>query len=203
MFSGIVSELGEVVTAVPVQGGRLRIAAPRTAPGLRVGDSVAVSGACLTVVEALAAEFSAQLMPETAHRTTLGGLLRGDTVNLETALGYGAPVGGHLVSGHVDAAAEVLEVRPDHDARVVAISAGGLARYLVDKGCVAIDGISLTVVEAGADRFTVALIPHTIATTTAGRWSPGVRVNLEADLMAKYVQRGLGSREPATPEPAP
>jgi riboflavin synthase len=203
VFTGIVSEMGEVRTGVPPGGGRLRVAAPRTAPGLRVGDSVAVNGACLTVVEAGGGEFSAEVMPETARRTTLGGLHPGDAVNLETALAYGAPVGGHLVSGHVDAAGEVLEVRPDHDALVVAISAAGIARYLVDKGCVAVDGISLTVVEAGAIRFTVALIPHTIATTTAGRWGPGARVNLEADLLAKYVQRGPGSPMVAGAEPAP
>jgi riboflavin synthase len=203
VFTGIVTELGEVLAEVSADGGRLRIAAPRTAPGLRVGESVAVSGACLTVVEALDSEFIADVMPETAHRTTLGTLRRGDAVNLETALTYGEPVSGHLVSGHVDGVGEVLEVSPDHDSRRVAISiCAGLARYIVHKGCIAVDGISLTVVEAGADRFTVALIPHTLSTTTAGRWRPGDRINLEADLMAKYVQRGIGIEGPVPPGPA-
>jgi riboflavin synthase len=202
MFSGIVSELGEVVTEVPTEGGRLRIAAPHISLGLRVGDSVAVCGVCLTAVETGGGGLSADVMPETVHRTTLGSLRRGDSVNLEAALAYGEPVGGHLVSGHVDGVGEVLEVDPERGARRVTISLPTeLARYVVGKGCIAVDGISLTVVEAGSDRFTVALIPHTIAATTARRWRRGARVNLETDLMARYVQRGLAAPQPAMPEP--
>ena len=199
MFSGIVSELGAAVAGADAGGGRLQVAAPGLAADLRVGDSVAVSGACLTVVAAAAGGFTADVMPETARRTTLGELGPGDAVNLEAALAYGDRVGGHLVSGHVDAVGRVLETREDSGAVWATIAMPrDIARYLVEKGCVAVDGISLTVVDALADRFTVSLIPHTLATTTAGRWRSGSRVNLEADLMAKYVQRGLAT---AVPEP--
>ena len=196
MFSGIVSDVGEVVGEAGPQGGRLRIAAGKLPADLRIGDSMAVSGACLTVVDLPAGGFAVDVMPETASRTTLGALRRGDAVNLEAALAYGERVGGHLVSGHVDAVGTVIETHPDGDARWVTIGLPEtLARFVVEKGCIAIDGISLTVVAAAGDRFTLSLIPHTLATTTAKSWRAGSRVNLEADLMAKYVQRGL--------EPAP
>lgn len=193
MFSGIVTELGEVVEEVGPQGGRLRVAARRLPADLRIGESVAVSGTCLTVIEMVDGGFSADVMPETARRTTLGRLRRGDAVNLEPSLAFGERVGGHLVSGHVDAVGTVLETHSEGEARWVTIAlADALARYTVEKGSIAVDGVSLTVVDAGRDRFTVSLIPHTLATTTAGRWEAGTPVNLEADLAAKYVQRGLG-----------
>ena len=203
VFAGIVTELGEVLAAVPPRGGRLRIAAPGLPADLRVGESLAVNGACLTVVERPDGGFSADVMPETARRTTIAELHRGDAVNLEPSLGFGERVGGHLVSGHVDAVAEVLEVRPDQGARQVVISLPPvLTRYVVEKGCIAIDGISLTVVDAFPDCFSVSLIPHTLSTTSARRWRPGSRVNLEADLMAKYVRRALSTATPSAAEAA-
>jgi riboflavin synthase len=198
MFSGIVSEVGEVGGEVGPQGGRLRVAARGLPADLRIGESVAVSGICLTVVEIPGGGFSADVMPETARRTTLGTLRRGDGVNLEPSLAFGERVGGHLVSGHVDAVGTVIETHPEGGARWVTIALPEtLARYVVEKGCIAVDGISLTVVDAARDRFTVSLIPHTLAATTAQHWRAGSGVNLEVDLAAKYVQRGLGW------EPAP
>ncbi len=193
MFSGIVTELGEVLEEVGPQGGRLRVGARGLPADLQIGESVAVSGTCLTVVEREGGGFTADVMPETARRTTLGTLRRGDAVNLEPSLAFGERVGGHLVSGHVDAVGTVIATHPEGEARWVTIALPDtLARYTVEKGSIAVDGISLTVVDAGHDRFTVSLIPHTLATTTAGSWKAGVPVNLEADLAAKYVQRGLG-----------
>jgi riboflavin synthase len=192
VFSGIVSELGEVLVEVGLQGGRLQVAAHGLPADLRIGESVAVSGTCLTVVEMAGGGFSADVMPETARRTTLGSLRSGDPVNLEPSLAFGERVGGHLVSGHVDAVGTVIETHPEGGARWVTIALpGALARYTVEKGSIAVDGISLTVVDAGRDRFTVSLIPHTLASTTAQHWRAGSTVNLEADMAAKYVQRGL------------
>lgn len=202
MFSGIVEELGRVVRNAVDTEGRLEIAAT-TLPGeLGVGDSVSVSGCCLTAVEIGASGFVADVMPETARRTTLGDLAAGDPVNLEAAMAYGDRVGGHIVSGHIDAIGLVTEERDEGNARVVTIAApDAVCRYVVPKGCVAIDGISLTVVDAFPDRFSVSLIPHTVAVTTARCWDVGVRVNLEADLLAKYVERGLAAYA-ALPVPA-
>jgi riboflavin synthase len=198
VFSGIVTELGEVLGEIGPQGGRLRVAAPGLPADLRIGESVAVSGTCLTVVENPGGGFSADVMEETARRTTLGMLRKGDPVNIEPALAFGERVGGHLVSGHVDAVGSVIETHLEGEARWVTVALPEtLARYVVEKGCIAVDGISLTVVGAGRDRFTVSLIPHTLANTTAQRWRAGSPVNLEADLAAKYLQRGPGW------EPAP
>jgi riboflavin synthase len=201
VFSGIVAGRGEVLTAVAAEGGRLALATTGLPSELGVGESVAVNGACLTIVERTEAGLAADVTPETVRRTNLAGLRAGDPVNLEPSLAYGERVGGHLVSGHVDAVGEVLEVRPDGGARWLVIALPvEIACYVVDKGCVAVDGISLTVAHAGADRFSVTLIPHTLAATTAAGWRRGSRVNLEADLLAKYVQRGLDVLAPA---PAP
>lgn len=193
MFSGIVEELGSVASNAIVAEGRLHIAAHSAVEGVRVGDSIAVNGCCLTVSELPAGGgFAADVMPETASRTNLGELRPGDAVNLEAAMRYGARVGGHMLTGHVDAVGEVLSLRREGNAVWVEIGAPpSVARYLVEKGCVAVDGISLTVVGALPDRFTVSLIPLTLSATTAGRWSAGSPVNLEADLLAKYVSRGL------------
>jgi riboflavin synthase len=203
VFSGIVTELGEVLAPVTPLGGRLRIAAPGLPADLQAGESVAVNGICLTVIERQGSEFSVDVMPETARRTTIAELRPGDAVNLEPALVFGKRVGGHLLSGHVDAVTEVLAVRPDQDARrVVMALPAQLARYVVEKGCIAVDGISLTVVDASPERFSVSLIPHTLSATSAGRWRPGSRVNLEADLIAKYVQGGVSSAAPLAGEEA-
>ena len=201
MFSGIVEELGTVVDNAIAAAGRLTIAAGAVLVGASAGDSVAVNGCCLTVVDRGPAGFTADVMPETARRTNLGALRAGDPVNLEASLRYGERVGGHLVTGHVDATGEVAGVRPEGNAVWVTVSAPpAVTSLLVEKGCVAVDGISLTIVDALDGRFTVSLVPHTLERTTARAWRPGSTVNLEADIVAKYVARAVdASRVPAHP----
>ncbi|GAC1342552.1 MAG: riboflavin synthase [Candidatus Dormibacteria bacterium] len=192
MFSGIVAELGQVAANRIGEQGRLEITAGQVLDGVRVGDSIAVNGCCLTVVESDRAGFVADVMPETARRTTLGSLSAGDPVNLEAAMALGDRVGGHLVSGHVDATGRVRSVRDEGNARWVRISPpSALLPYLVEKGSVAVDGISLTVVEVDTGAFSVSLIPHTLAVTVAGSWEVGSLVNLEVDVVARYVVRNL------------
>ena len=189
MFSGIVEELGQVSA---IGDGHITITAGAVIGGARAGDSIAVSGCCLTITDLNAPSFTADVMPETLRRTTLGGLHPGDPVNLEAAMRHDARVGGHLVTGHVDGVGAVDSVREDGNALVVAITApSDLLPLLVEKGSVAVDGISLTVIEVSATGFTVGLIPHTRAATTAGAWVAGTRVNLEGDLVAKHVQRAV------------
>jgi len=201
VFSGIVEELGSVVRNAIAAEGRLEVGATQVVRDVHVGDSIAVNGCCLTVVDATVSGFVADVMPETAHRTNLGALRTGDVVNLEAAMRYGERVGGHMVTGHVDAVGSVLSVRRDGNALWVAVGAPeSVTRFVVGKGCVAVDGISLTVVDALADRFTVSLIPHTVSITTARDWAEGSRVNLEADLVAKYVERGVAAWR--SPQPA-
>jgi riboflavin synthase len=192
MFSGIVEELGVVARNAVDTEGRLQLAAREVLRDVAVGDSIAVNGCCLTVASADEGGFVADVMPETARRTNLGALRQGDPVNLEAALRLGDRIGGHMISGHVDAVGRVAGLSPEANAVVVRIEAPpGVLRYVVEKGCIAIDGISLTVVDVLAGAFTVSLIPHTMAVTRAGRWQPGTVVNLEADLVAKYVEKGL------------
>ena len=189
MFSGIVVASGEVVTT---GGGRLVVSAAGLAPMLKVGDSVAVDGACLTVAALSDGGFSSDVMPESLHRTTLRRLRPGDRVNLEPAMALGDSIGGHLVTGHVDAVGMITALREDGNARWATIDLGPeLLPLIAEKGCVAVDGISLTVVDVFDSAFTVSLIPHTLLTTTAGRWTAGSRVNVEADLIARYVHRAL------------
>jgi riboflavin synthase len=164
---------------------------------LSVGASLAVSGVCLTVLaEERTARLSAvELSPETLARTTLGGLRGGDPVNLEPSLRAGDPLGGHWVQGHVDTTVEVLERRQRGDHRELAFAMPGeLAAYLVEKGSVALDGVSLTISALAGDRFEVALIPHTLEVTTLSRLAVGHRVNLEVDILAKYIARALEAR---------
>lgn len=195
MFSGIVEELGAVAENAIEARGRLRVAAREVVRDVAVGDSIAVNGCCLTVVAADAQGFTADVMPETARRTNLGILEPGDPVNLEASLAYGDRVGGHMVTGHVDAVGTVAESRDEANARWITIAAPPLViRRLVDRGCVAVDGVSLTVVDVLADRFTVSLIPHTVAVTTARRWQVDRLVNLEVDLIARYVERSLAAQ---------
>jgi len=192
MFSGIVEELGTVAENAIAARGRLRVGASAVVRDVAVGDSIAVNGCCLTVVEASSDGFIADVMPETARRTNLGALGAGSPVNLEAALSYGERVGGHMVSGHVDAIGTVTDTRAEDNAVWITISAPDeVLRHVVPRGCVAVDGISLTVVDVHADAFTVSLIPHTVRSTTARSWAPGTQVNLEADLVARYVERGL------------
>jgi riboflavin synthase len=191
MFSGIVEELGRF-NSVDTAGGRWRVDCGEVLRGARRGDSIAVSGCCLTLTDFISGGFVADVMPETLRRTTLGTLRVGDPVNLEAAMRHDGRVGGHLVTGHVDGVGTVTGTRADGNAIWVTVAPPAqLMTLLVEKGCVAIDGISLTVVDIGDADFTVSLIPFTRERTTAGAWAVGTAVNLEADLVAKYVQRGI------------
>jgi len=194
MFTGIVQAVGRIAAAEK-RGDGLRIALDigvRDVADVAVGDSIAVNGCCLTVVAESGAGFVADVMPETARRTNLGALQAGDAVNLEAALRMGDRIGGHMVTGHIDAVGLVAACAREANAVLVRVEAPvEVLRYVVEKGCVAVDGISLTVVSVDAASFTVSLIPHTMAVTVAGRWAPGSTVNLEADMVAKYVERGL------------
>ena len=201
MFSGIVEEMGSVAGNDIDRAGRLRVAARTVVADVAIGDSIAVNGCCLTVIDADAGGFTADVVPESARRTNLGELQPGDPVNLEAALRAGERIGGHMMSGHVDAVGIVASLTPEGNMVVVRVDAPPeVLRYVVEKGCIAVDGISLTVVGVDAAGFTVALIPHTLAVTRAGRWRPGSRVNLEADLVAKYVEKGLAAYAAGTPE---
>ncbi len=193
MFTGLVEEMGRVERIEERPGGRrLWIAAGRAREGTRAGDSLAVSGVCLTVVALEPGRFGVEAVPETLSRTTLGGLRPGDPVNLERALTLEQRLGGHLVQGHVDGVGEVLAVVPEGDGTRVTIAVPApLRRYVAEKGSLAVDGVSLTVARVAAERCEVALIPHTLEVTTSGAYRPGARVNLEVDLLARYLARLL------------
>ncbi|MEU9607875.1 riboflavin synthase [Streptomyces sp. NPDC048057] len=196
MFTGIVEELGEV-TAVEDLGdaSRFRLRGPLVTEGARHGDSIAVNGVCLTVVETADGEFTADVMAETLKRSSLGALDVGARVNLERPTAVGGRLGGHIVQGHVDGVGTITARTPSEHWEVVEIALPApLARYVVEKGSITVDGVSLTVVDAGDDRFTVSLIPTTLALTTLGVKQPGDPVNLEVDVIAKYVERLLGAR---------
>jgi riboflavin synthase len=194
MFTGIVEELGTVRATERVgEVLRLEIATRVAREGSEVGASVAVNGVCLTVVAAKPETLAFEVGPETLARTTLGRLARGDVVNLERPLRFGAAVGGHLVLGHVDGIGTVEEVtRVESTARVrIALPGPALAPLLVPQGSVAVDGVSLTIAALQARAFEVMVIPHTLAVTTFGRLAPGQTVNLETDVIGKYLQRSL------------
>ena len=190
MFTGLVQELGTVadVERTP-DGARLTIAGALAAE-LEEGDSVAVNGVCLPATAVDGGRFRADVMEETLRRSSLAGAREGTPVNLELPLRASDRLGGHVVQGHVDGTGTVEEVRDDGFARLVRISADpALLRYVVDKGAIAVDGISLTVAEAGDRAFTVSLVPETLRRTNLGAAAPGDRVNLEVDVLAKYVER--------------
>jgi riboflavin synthase len=192
MFTGIIQSIGSISAAVPRAGDlRLTVDAPGVDPGrMQLGDSVAVAGCCLTVAERTPRGFIADVSGATLAVTTLGELRAGAPVNLEAALRAGDALGGHLVSGHVDGRAEVLELSPAGGSQRLRCRAPpGLERYLARKGSVALDGVSLTVNEVEGRDFTVNLIPHTLAVTTLGGLARGAGVNLEIDIMARYVER--------------
>jgi riboflavin synthase len=193
MFTGIVEELGTVRATERVgEVLRLEIATRVAREGSEVGASVAVNGVCLTVVAAKPETLAFEVGPETLARTTLGRLASGDAVNLERPLRFGAAVGGHLVLGHVDGIGTVEEVtRVESTARVRITIPGPLAPLLVPQGSVAVDGVSLTIAALQARAFEVMVIPHTLAVTTFGRLAPGQTVNLETDVIGKYLQRSL------------
>ena len=193
MFTGIVEELG-TVERVEDQGDavRLTIRAETVLDDVRLGDSIAVNGCCLTVADRNDHLWTADVMQQTLDQTSLRGAKPGDRVNLERAVTPTTRLGGHIVQGHVDAVGEVLSRTPSEHWEVVAIAMPPeLARYVVDKGSITVDGVSLTVVEAGEDRFTVSLIPETLARTTLGHRQPGDRVNLETDVIARHVEKLL------------
>jgi riboflavin synthase len=198
MFTGIVEELG-TVAAVEDQGDaiRLTIRAATVLEDAALGDSIAVNGCCLTVAGREDDTWTADVMQETLDKTSLRGVQPGDSVNLERAVTAATRLGGHIVQGHVDGVGEVLRRTPSEHWELVEVSLPGhLGRYLVDKGSITVDGVSLTVVEAGEGSFTVSLIPETLARTTLGSRQVGDRVNLEADVIAKHVEKLLAGQLP-------
>jgi riboflavin synthase len=194
VFTGIVRELATVGS---FDGTRLVVIAPETAAVAAVGDSVAVAGVCLTVVEAADGQLAFDVVPETLSRTALGGVETGGNVNVEPSLRVGDQLGGHVVQGHVDAVGRVRSVAPEGDSHRVWIDAPEtVVRYCIEKGSIAVDGVSLTVAAFDDDGFEVALIPHTLTVTTLGRLEPGDGVNLEADVLGKVVERLVEARLP-------
>ncbi|MEV0010689.1 riboflavin synthase [Streptomyces sp. NPDC047973] len=203
MFTGIVEELGEVTAVEKLDdASRFRLRGPVVTEGAKHGDSIAVNGVCLTVVDFGEDEFTADVMAETLNRSSLGALTTGSRVNLERPMALGGRLGGHIVQGHVDGTGHIVERRPSENWEIVKISLpSGLARYVVEKGSITVDGVSLTVVDAAPDHFTISLIPTTLALTTLGIKQPGDPVNLEVDVLAKYVERLLAHGvTPATGE---
>jgi len=199
MFTGIVEEVGTLRSlSVGAQSAVVDVTAHAVLEGTQVGDSILVNGVCLTVTAVHGHGLRADVQPETARRTTLVSLRPGAGLNLERALGMQSRLGGHMVSGHIDGIGHVLDVAPEDNAVVVTVQAPeGVARLSVDQGSVAIDGVSLTIVNVSEEHLRVALIPHTASVTTLGRLRKGDEVNLEADLIAKYVYAFLERRKPA------
>ena len=193
MFTGIVKERGRLVRREGgADGVRLEVEAPRTAAAAAAGDSVALDGCCLTATEVADGRIAFHAVPETIRRSTLDRLSPGEELNVEPALRAGEPLGGHYVQGHVDGVGRVAAVEPEGEGRRLTIEPPPeLLRYCVEKGSIAVDGVSLTIATLDDRAFDVALVPHTLETTTLGRVRPGDEVNLEADVLAKYVERLL------------
>jgi len=196
VFTGIVRERGRVVSFEgDGTGARLRLEAPGAAAQAAIGDSVAIAGVCLTVVAVDCEELSFDAVAETLDRSSLGRLRAGDDVNVEPALRVGEPLGGHYVQGHVDGVGRVRAVTAEGDGVRMRFDAPeSVGRYCVEKGSVAVEGVSLTIVEVDEEGFAVALVPHTLAATTLGALQPGDEVNLEADVLAKYVEKLVPKR---------
>lgn len=202
MFTGIIEELGTVraIRRGP-QWAEVSISAHRVLSDLKIGDSVAVNGVCLTATSRDSGGFTADVMHETLDRSSLGALTPGCHVNLERAMAAGGRFGGHMVSGHIDGVGTIAQVRRDGIALWYTISAApALLRYVVEKGSITVDGISLTVARVEGDRFAVSIIPHTASITLLGEKGVGDVVNLETDLLAKYVEKLLGTREAPQPK---
>jgi riboflavin synthase len=194
VFTGIVREVGRVES---VDGGEegvaLVVEAPIIAPGVEIGGSVSIDGVCLTAESVDGKHLRFHAVPETVRRSSLGRLAPGSRVNLEPAVRAGEPLGGHYVQGHVDGVGTVRTVQPEGEgSRVVVSAPAELMRYCVEKGSIAVEGVSLTVAALDGDGFAVALIPHTLEVTTLGELAPGREVNLEVDVLAKYVERLIG-----------
>lgn len=194
MFTGIIEEIGTVKKiSLAGESGSLEISAEKVLDGTKVGDSIAVNGACLTVTAMSGSSFTADIMAETARRSSLGSLSVGSGVNLERAMAADGRFGGHIVSGHIDGTGKITRMTCEANAVWVHVSAGAeILRLIVEKGSVAIDGISLTVAKVSGSEFAVSVIPHTGAATTLLSKKPGDTVNLENDLIGKYVERLLG-----------
>jgi len=191
VFTGIVRERGRVASVDGDGDGiRIRLEAPLTAGEAAIGDSVSLNGCCLTVVEAANGTLAFDAVPETLSRSSLDGLEAGAELNVEPALRAGDPLGGHYIQGHVDGVGRVRSVEPEGEGRRVWLDAPPeVLRYCVEKGSIAVDGVSLTIADLDDGGFAVALIPHTLAATTLGTLVTGAHVNLEADVLAKYVER--------------
>ncbi len=194
MFTGIVEEMGTVAHIVgdQDQANQLTVNCHTVLEGTRIGDSIAVNGTCLTVTALTDHSFTVGLSPETLRRTNLGLLRVGDPVNLERALAFGGRMGGHYVQGHVDGVGEIVAIVPEGDSKRVTIRPPAhVLPYIVEKGYIAVDGVSLTVAEMGRDTFTVALVAYTQSAVIMGRQQVGALVNIEVDIIAKYVERLL------------
>ena len=202
MFTGIVEELGSIRSVRRgAASAALSIGASQVLSDLNIGDSVAVNGVCLTATAVDAGGFTADVMHETLKRTNLGALVPGSPVNLERAMAAGGRFGGHIVSGHIDGVGTITRTRRDDNAVWYTVAAPPEAlRYIVEKGSIAIDGISLTVASVETDRFSVSLIPHTAAVTILGEKRPGDVVNLETDIIGKYVERLMQPKHPVQPQ---
>jgi len=195
LFTGIIEEVGQVAR---IGGGSLVINCAKVIEDVHLGDSIAVNGVCLTVTHFDKSSFTADVMPETVRRTSLAELKKGSPVNLERALTLASRLGGHIVSGHIDGTGEIVKFADEGNAILMTISAGPeLLRYIVEKGSVALDGISLTVAKVTDSDFTVSLIPHTREVTNLGSKKTGSPINIETDVLGKYVEKMLqGQREP-------
>src|ERR671919_500624 len=204
MFTGIVRELGRVLSSKGAAGGlALAVEAPATAAQLTAGDSISINGVCLTAEAVEDGHVVLHAVPETLARSTLGSLVAGDAVNVEPALRAGEPLGGHYVQGHVDAVGSVQSVEAEGDGlRVFVEAPPEILRYCVEKGSVTVDGVSLTVAELAEDAFAVVLVPHTLEATTLSALEPGREVNLEIDVLAKYVERLTSRVRPVGSDPA-
>ena len=195
MFTGIVEEVGKLKS---LDGGRIEISCAKVLSDVKIGDSISTNGICLTVVDFGENFFAADVMPETFRKTSLAELKRGGIVNLERALKLGDRFGGHIVSGHIDGVGKILSIRPEGNALIVDVAAENfLLRQIAPKGSVALDGISLTVVDAGNENFSVSMIPHTREVTNFQAKRVGSPVNIETDVLAKYVDRLLNFKTSA------
>lgn len=193
MFTGIVEEVGTIKSTGQ---GRLVFSAQKVLEGTKLGDSIAVNGTCLTVIEMSDATFTIEIMPETLRRTSLGSLHPGDPVNLERALAVGARLGGHFVQGHVDDTGKIVSLTPEGEAILMRVSTSpAIMRYVVEKGFIAVEGTSLTIVECDASSFMISLVGFTRENTVLGNKRPGDLVNLEVDIIAKYVEHLAGKEK--------
>jgi riboflavin synthase len=193
LFTGIVEEVGSIAEKTPT---RLVVRAQTTLEGTRVGDSISINGACLTVVELREGTLAVDVVPESLRRTNLDKVAPGDPVDLERAVAVGDRLGGHMVQGHVEATGNVVSLQPDGEAVIMEFQAPpDIMRYVVAKGFIAVDGISLTVAGCDSTSFTVSVIPYTLENTVLGSRRAGDRVNLETDIVARYVERLVNGQE--------